>query len=289
MVVPWEPNEGVLDHSERIMAALTLIPTEDFAKWLSVNLQDHQTPTSLHLSVFSDALKDFSQFIEEIRFEIGLADIYLVSVVDEVNAMFKENSATSVQMSREVMALISPYMASTPTPKNLFENPKMSITKFRILGGWYAAQLLDSALLRCISALDRISIMLWCVAGMEFPKYRSGDLKLPSFRLDTLNKLSQVFDKFDIWPSLLDIVDDEILRIALPHRNGYVHSRRPPMLLHGEFSAVTDVGGQRRSVESIDAKEHMAQVLAFYLHILTPAASASQLLVRDLTKGLKLS
>lgn len=62
-----------------------------------------------------------------------------------------------------MLALLAGYGQNNFPPDQLLLNPTAALGGHRVLSGWWAAQLLDSAIIRGIAVLDRVAILLHCI------------------------------------------------------------------------------------------------------------------------------
>jgi hypothetical protein len=168
----------------------------------------------------------------------------------------------------ESLALLQRYMREPPSPSRLFENPYYEISGDRVLGDWFAGQLLDSALFRSIAACDRLVILLWIRAGEPSRRRRDGRSLHPAFTRHFLRYLRKYYEDQRAWPLLYETVEGSLFGLAKELRDGFTHSRRLASELHGEPVVAYSGQGPARGLE---ADEHRALVLAFYNEILGPS------------------
>ena len=93
-------------------------------------------------------------------------------------------------------------------------HPNQSIAGHRVLGGWWAAQHFDSALIRGLACLDRLAILLHCAAGKPFDRDRqTKELRLPAFRTNYLQALADAYDPTR-GDKLTALLDHEIFKLV---------------------------------------------------------------------------
>jgi hypothetical protein len=103
--------------------------------------------------------------------------------------------ADGMTVPTAVQALLAPYLRPNPAPGELIGRPGQPFAGHRVLGGWWAAQLFDSSLIRGLSCLDRLAIMLHCAAGKDLTRdRRTQELRLPAFRANYLEPLAVAYD-----------------------------------------------------------------------------------------------
>ena len=267
----WVPSDEALDLCRSVFfESLPPLALEGLTSWLAGEIKAGRE--SEHRDVYSDALYDLSQLLEEVRFEAAVADAYILDLKDE---LFSEpdpaDLSRTVGIPAEVLALLSPYFAQNWSPMKLFTDPGARLPGERVLGGWHAGQLLDAALIRSMAALDRLAILLWSAAGRQFERDKAGDLRLPAFRQGYLDQMLADYGQQASWPALRALVEHDFMKFVKPYRDGFIHRRRFPMELHGEHLTVTNLAAGSTRTKGLDASDHLAMVLGFYTEILKPA------------------
>jgi hypothetical protein len=278
------PDIEVFDKADAIYRDdLPSLNVEPFANWLSAALQrthdtgdqderhPHARTTDEQRDVYADALLDLTQLAEELRYSTSVGAVYLIGVRDDVAAVKDQatNIAGGVAVLTVAHALLAPYMRPNPGPSQLITHPDQPIAGQRVLGGWWAAQLFDSALIRGLACLDRLAIVLHCAAGKPLVRDRqTKELRLPAFRASYLQAVADAYDPTQ-WAKLTALLDHEIFKLVKRYRDGFVHQRRISMELHGEYPDARDTAAGRIRVLSPD--QHLALVIAFHKLVLTPA------------------
>lgn len=163
-------------------------------------------------------------------------DMGEVEVADEPN--------NNIDMPMQILAVLTSYAAPPPSPTALLRSLHQPIPGQRYLSRWLAAQLLDGAILRALSCMDRVVTMLHLRAGLVVEKRRDGTLHLPSFTRQGLRLLRPVYEKHSAWSEFTAILDNPIYELIKRFRDGMVHHRRWPSELHGESRvSYWDAGG----------------------------------------------
>jgi len=129
--------------------------------WLAHRLELRAAEHSYDFDLYADALFDLSQLGEEFRFQAAAGALYSLGLQDQIAAAIPAEpmEGAGIGVPTVVRALLAAYMRPTPSPSALLHDPGQSIAGHRVLGGWWAAQLFDSALIRGMSALDRLAIL----------------------------------------------------------------------------------------------------------------------------------
>lgn len=238
---------------------------------------DHAASRRFH-NAFDDALVDFHHLVDEIRFHTALAALVLHDF-DAKRARGKVSppvTESRLDIPLAALALLSSFMAPPPSPSKLFVEPYASISGHRILGLWFAGQLLDSAIIRSVSALDRLSILLWA----HFGKARDNERE-PAFRSEHLENMRPYYARSSSWNDLCNISGHPLFTYCLDWRNRHVHRARVPSQLNGMTSVARDDGREISRGTGIDPATHLAISLAFYNEILIPAVRLTGTVLGD--------
>jgi len=240
--------------------------------WLAHRLDTPSDERSDNLDLYTDALFDLSQLAEEFRYLASAGALYSLGLQDQIAAAIPDETAPGVGIAvpTVVRALLAGYMQPTPPPGALLHDPGQSIAGHRVLGGWWAAQLLDSALIRGMSALDRLAVLLFCADQQPIKANKHGDLVLPAFRKSWLKQVTR-WDECSEWSKLLEILEHPVFALVKRYRDGFVHQRRTPMQLHGEHATTTFPSQSQGTTKGISAELHLAMVLGFYDLVLRPS------------------
>lgn len=250
---------------------LPILDIAPLSDWLARALKARGHGNTDDLDIYSDALFDLSQLVEEMRFEAAAGALYSIGLQKEIAASRENTPEIGLAIPTVVRALLASYMRPTPSPSALMRDPGQNIAGHRVLGGWWAAQLYDSALIRGMSALDRLAVVLFCAGQQPIMPNKHGELMMPSFRKSQLDRVTRWHD-YSEWPSLLELLDNPVFKFVKRYRDGFVHQRRTPMQLHGEHATATNgVGPNYESTEGITPEMHLAMVLGFFDQILRPA------------------
>jgi hypothetical protein len=166
----------------------------------------------------------------------------------------------------QILAVLMAYAAEPPSPTALLRSLHQRMSGHRYLSRWLAAQLLDSAILRALSCMDRIVTMLHLRAGLAVEKRRDGTHHLPSFTKQGLRVLRASYDKNPAWNDFTVIFDHPVYELIKRFRDGMVHHRRWPSELHGESRVsywdagglAVDGGGPEQVYEGLVLQPHLA-------------------------------
>ncbi len=238
-------------------------------------------PSREEREIYADSLFDLSRLLEEVRFEVALAVMLLVDFRvrrDMGEVGIRENPDNNIGMPVQILAVLAPYSMQPPSPTDLLRSPHQPISGYRHLSRWFAAQLLDSAILRTLSCMDRVVTMLHLRAGLAVKKRSDGTLLLPSFTRQDLRALRPAYERHGSWKDFRAIIDNPIYGLIKRFRDGMVHHRRWPSELHGETKvAYWDVGGPvegrpgpDQTYVGLSAQDHVALLLATWKEVVGP-------------------
>lgn len=227
-------------------------------------------PDRPNVALYGDVMLDLTRLIEEFRFEMAAGAMYSIGLESELEKLSatQADGFAALGMPSSVRAVLSGYAAPVPLPLELLMNPAMSIPGTHLLGGWWAAQLFDSALVRGLSAMDRLAALLCCVDGGKVnPDWP------PAMRPKTLSSLVRWKDSNEV-AELRKLITGEIYDFVLTMRDSLVHRRRKPMVLHGDHITFrTRDDGVEERVTGITSDDQLALGLAFYNDTLVPACA----------------
>lgn len=254
----WLPSDEALSQADEIY--LKHLDTPDLAplsEWLTID----PSPNPVDKDVYEGAVFDISRLIEEYRYEAGVAAAFSIGLSAELAALSdtRLNGPAATGIPAGVRALLVPYTSFLPLPSQLFLKPDQSISGFRLLGGWWAAQLYDSALIRGSAALDRLAAILYCVQELEIKRDW-----MPAFKLKHLSRVTG-WKGDPNWEALIALLENPVFSLAKSHRDGFIHQSRAPMALHGDHVIVREFpGGDRELIQGTTPEMHEAIVLGFF-------------------------
>lgn len=253
---------------------------EPIVNWISINSID-ASPPHRHSDRFAEAVVELQRLLEEFRFEVGVGAMYAYGVRGELTDLHKKHTTgmAATGMPRTVMALLAPDIQKTPPPLALLREPTLIMSGNRVLGGWWAAQQLDSALIRGMASLDRLAVLLYCAADKDI-----GD-KAPAFRLGWLREV-KMWEHQGEWEALLNLVESEFFKWVTDFvRNGFVHRSRAPLELHGDHTTIrpAELDASTEVFEGITADTHLAIPRALYGNIILEACRLTGALIAPST------
>jgi hypothetical protein len=153
---------------------------------------------------------------------------------------------------------------------------------------WVGAQLLDGAILRSLSCLDRVATMLHLRAGLAVELRKDGTRWLPSFTKKELERLRPAYEARAAWGAFVAVRTSPLYGFAKTIRDGTVHHRRWPSELQGEaLVSYMDVGGPRDAdaasltYKGMSAQEHLGYLLATWEEVVRPVTENGGRLLTD--------
>ena len=161
----------------------------------------------------------------------------------------------------------------------LLRDPTQDISNFRLLGGWWAGQLLDSALIRGRSSLDRLMTLLQYV---HVVKVRD---RLPGFEPQEFDKLISWADDADL-NALRNLFSNPIFEYGKSMRDGLIHRQRQPSALHGDHVANVEISANAPDGRALGMTPsmHLQITLAYYNEVLVTACALAGNLIARYTK-----
>jgi hypothetical protein len=271
----WTPRSAALGQGDGVFLQYLNEPRlEAFTNWIS-----HPSAVSeTNREIFDYTLYDLSKLIDELRFEAGVGAVFKAALADELTTLGDEQHEGPVAMGIPIRAraLLTAYHAPLPLPSELFKDAAQPMAGFRVLGGWWAGQLFDSAMLRGSAALDRLSTILHCADGRVVdPKW------MPGFNVRHLSRLHK-WDGLAEWDQLLGLINSPWYDLTHNYRRGFVHERRQPSALHGDHSEIiTAPNGQQIAGETYSPDNHEALVLGFYNEVVLQAVDLTGALLSE--------
>jgi hypothetical protein len=262
-------------------------------------VQQGQAPLLPHREqreIYADSLFDLSRLLEEVRFEVALAVMLLVDFrvhrdLGEVKVQNAPSRDTGMPM--QILAVLMSYAAPPPAPTALLRSLHQPMSGYRYLSRWLAAQLLDSAILRALSCMDRVVAMLHLRAGLAVKKRKDGTLHLPAFTRQDLRVLRSVYEQQSAWGEFKAILDHPVYGLIKRFRDGMVHHRRWPSELHGESQVsywdagglAVDGGGPEQVYQGLRAQDHVALLAATWNEVIGPTVELGGRLLSPPSKG----
>lgn len=244
--------------------------------------------------LFAESLVDLKRLFNECRFEAAFALMLLVDFSerrpDEVERLQTDPTfPKDFPVGVDVMALLAPYTLSLPPPSSIATRLHANTVGDTHLSRWVAGQLLDSAILRAMSCLDRIATMLHIAARRPIATKADGSYRLPAFEREYLKRLTVAYSGRSGWDDLRHLLQDPLYKLLKRIRDEQVHYRRWPSALHGGrlvgyFSSDADgleqgVAGEDIIQAALTAQEHLAAVTASLNHLVKPATANATLVL----------
>ena len=236
-------------------------------------------------TVYAEALLELSDLIDEVRFltslGAGLCWDYLErrgSAETSSPTADVPSAGADMTFPVEALALLSGYKTHPPPPSRLFVEPLTEMSGHRVLSVWFAAQLVDSALLRATAVLDRIATLLWVSSGLKLRQRKDATWILPAFSRPELKRLRARLTPSRALEECIRLTDHPLFDLAKRARDGFTHRRRIRFEGHG----ASPVAYGWAVYQPEEAELHHALVVAFYDQLIRPAVDhAGQLLDRD--------
>lgn len=269
----WRPTPYSIEQARQNYAKI--LPTVDLTGltgWLTTQLQRGMSDDNEYCMLFGDALYEISRLIDELRFEVALATVYIREFDDKTStrASSTDGLRGSFEVPRNAITLLSPPLEGGRLLSSFFVDPSASIAGQRTIAGWFTAQLLDSALIRAVAAIDCLPVLLWSAAETPMRTGRCGRLSLPKFCSSDLELVAFRYDSGPAWSNLCKLTEHTYMHLAVAYHDGFIHQRRAPRKLHGGRKSAITFGGHR-SAAVMSADRQLKLVSNFICSVLHPA------------------
>jgi hypothetical protein len=278
----WTPSAKVTEAADRAYREHQPVDLDPLTDWYGRQLREAAADPDPALDLFAGALYDLSLLTEEIRYHIGVGALYLLGLQAEIESAQPTGEFAHMGFPVSALALLAPYVLPTPPPSALLTAPGLDIAGHRVLGGWWAGQVIDSALIRCMSAMDRLAVLLFTATGRVPPPNRAGEVKMPAYRKSWLDEIDAWAAKPE-WKELRDLLDHPVFQFIKGYRDGFIHDRRSPSRLNGNHLVAASVGAA--GTAGIPADLHLAMARGFLETVLRPATSSVGALLQTSIKS----
>lgn len=278
----WMPSHHALKGAQHILAEdLPAIDLVGLTRWLTLQLQHGSNDNHENCKVYADALYDMSRLIDELRFEASLAAVYIIDLREKISPNERADGKPPAPFSIPgiALSLLSPRLMDKPLLTQFFSEPAAPLAGHRVLAGWFTAQLIDSALMRSIAALDCIAILLWSAAGRSFERDSEDNLLLPAFCPIDMKFIDSEYGSKPAWPRLYQLTGHSCLQVVRPYNRGFVHRRRMPMQLHGGPEPSVIFGGED-AAPTVSVQDQLTMVVDFYRDVLCVATNLADEILR---------
>lgn len=288
----WSLSEQALSAADSVYYdTLKRISVEDYGKGVLPEPGSRPAvPDRIGRELYADSLFDLHRLLEEIRFEIAFATMLTADYRahrQQGDQPSEGSNGSDLSPSIEILAVLSSHTSPPPSPSLVTTDLHRPMSGDRHLSRWLAGQLLDSAMLRTLSALDRVATMLHIRAGLEISTRKDGSPRLPAFGKEELRAIRLALGDHEALQELRALSAHDLYRFVKRYRDGTVHHRRWPSELHGEATlAYWDAGAPRsgtpppeRRYDGLTAAEHVAMTLATWNLVLLPAVHAGGRLI----------
>ena len=260
-MINWRLDQPIRELADKFYFAYEMPNLEAFS---NVALRYSQNQLSMHASefqIFQDSLSEIVNLIDEARFLSAIAWAYLQDMSEEFKAFAELQPPISV--TGLVGALLAPHINHDNPPSILFDNPSSQISRNRLIGTWFAGNLLDSAIIRHLAVIDRVLAIFYVSVGIPIPPFSETDEPMyPTMNVKTLVKLKPYISQEDN-ALLAEIFASQEFANLKDFRNRFLHRHRIETQLHGDF--FYKIARQEPQLfRGLPSEEHMAY--SFYAH-----------------------
>lgn len=240
------------------------------------------------------ALSEMHELVQEARYELGLATRlqYLFRTAVEAGHASSNVPARppgfdelglgddALAMPPAVLLLLADAGSSLPRPASLWDNPHQHMSHHRVLSLWLSAQMVDSAVVRILAALDRLATALhFALSASASPKLpeRRGVTMFPTFDADQIERMAYRYGDSPEIKTLRKIAQAPLMSAGREMRDFFIH--------RGRWRSAGHSAGARSTLEGIQhplrEHEHLALGAALFDQVLRPGVEAgAALLVR---------
>lgn len=230
-MISWNVNPEVSRIADKLYREFELPDLKEFSE-VPLHLKSgHYVLSESRYQIFSESFDNLILLIEESRFLCALAWTYIIDLQDDFENL--SDKQAPISLDGEIGLLLAAHINYEVPPSLLFQDGSIQVSKNRLVGTWFASCLIDSAIIRQFSVIDRLIGILFSVLGIEIKK--SGEeYFMPTPNETNLNKIKALLsdsDKKEI-ESLLQTTDFANMKM---YRDKFVHRKRVETQLHGTF------------------------------------------------------
>ncbi len=205
---------GIRSKIERLLEANCPSPEQDIIS-LCMTMAKCPVPGAKG-SLLRHVTVDIDDFISQIRWHLGqallLMEIHPTMLKTEDDP---QNICEQLGMPMAVQLGLREYVlgGDRVMGRELSENWKGGT-----VGGWIFHMMIDSAIYRAFSALDRLAVLIWYAAELSEKEH-------VFFRAGKLSKVHDVLSSADS-KALVEIAESELFEFITTYRNGFSHTNK---------------------------------------------------------------
>lgn len=260
-MINWHLDQSIRELADKFYFAYEMPNLDAFS---NVALRYSQKQLNLQLvefQIFQDSLSEVINLIDEARFLSALSWAYLQDMSEEFKAFVELQPPIST--SGLIGALLAPHINHDNPPSILFDNPSSRISRNRLIGTWFAGNLLDSSIIRHLAVIDRVLAIFYVSVGIQIPSFTDSDEPIyPTMNENALAKLKPKISCEDR-ASLAEIFESQEFSNLKDFRNRFLHRHRIETQLHGEFFYKI-AKYEPQLFRGLPSEEHVAY--SFYAH-----------------------
>jgi hypothetical protein len=260
-MITWALDDEIKRIVDDFYFAYKMPDLEPFSKIATRYSKGHLVLQEQQFTIFQDSLSEIVNQIDEARFLSAISWAYLQDMSDE----FKEFSAgqSPISIHGLVGALLAAHVNYDNPPSILFQNPSANLAKNRKMGTWFAANLLDSAIIRQLGVIDRILAILFVMLEIKFDTFKnSNEIIYPTASRKYLDLLYEKVSSEDK-KRLTDILETQDFEHLKDFRNRFLHRSRVESELHGQFFYKVRES-EPQLFRGLPSEDHIAY--SFYAH-----------------------
>lgn len=260
-MINWHLDQPIRELADKFYFAYEMPNLEAFSNVALRYSQNQLSMQSTEFQIFQDSLSEIVNLIDEARFLSAISWAYLQDMSEEFK-VFSE-SQPPISISGLVGALLAPHINHDNPPSILFDNPSSQISRNRLIGTWFAGNLLDSAIIRHLAVIDRVLAILYVSVGIRISTFpETGEPMYPTMGANALAKLEQKISRYDS-VALAEIFTSQEFANLKDFRNRFLHRHRIETQLHGDFFYKL-AKQEPQLFRGLPSEEHVAY--SFYAH-----------------------
>lgn len=260
-MINWHLDQQIKELADKFYFAYEMPNLEAFS---NVALRYSQNQLSMHAAefqIYQDSLSEIVNLIDEARFLSAISWAYLQDMSEDFKVF--ADSQPPISITGLVGALLAPHVNHDNPPSILFDNPSSKISRNRLIGTWFAGNLLDSAIIRQLAVIDRVLAILYVSVGIQISTFQeTGEPIYPTLSANALAKLKQNISEEDS-ASLAEIFGSQEFANLKDFRNRFLHRHRIETQLHGDFFYKI-AKHEPKLFRGLPSEEHVAY--SFYAH-----------------------
>lgn len=264
-MISWNVDPEVSRIADKLYREFELPDLKEFSE-VPLHLKSgHYVLSESRYQIFSESFDNLILLIEESRFLCALAWTYIIDLQEDFDNL--SNKQVPISLDGEIGLLLAAHINYEVPPSLLFRDGSIPVSKNRLVGTWFASCLIDSAIIRQFSVIDRLIGILFSILGIEMKK-NGEEYFMPPPNESNLNKIKALLsdsDKKEI-ESLLQTTDFANMKL---YRDKFIHRKRVETQLHGTFFFKNQIS-DTQLFRGLPPDDQVARVIYLHKFVLIP-------------------